>query len=300
MRTIAIINLKGGVGKTTTAINMAAVLASGTYLPSPFGGGAKNTAGAGRGKEVLVIDADPQANATQFFGLDGDECNTLAGLLGGYSNDPYDFLYKTGLEQIAILPSGIDLIEADIASIRAGSNVKCIAGLLETLDEDTKYCDPSPEGEEITGKFDYVLIDCPPSFTAASVAAIYAADEVIIPVEVDAFSVHGMVQVMKQIESVRKIQPRVRVAGVLITKWHNAPAVVQGEAALRDSAVPVFKTHIRRSDKVAESLFKAQTLEEYSRRSAAARDYRRFVAEYLNLVPTPMELERMTKCGEVQ
>lgn len=255
MRTIAIINLKGGVGKTTTAINMAAIL-------------------AGQGKEVLVIDADPQANATQFFGMADDEHNTLYSLIGGYLNDPYDLLYETGVQNITLIPAGIDLINADIASIREGSNVKCISNLLDTLEEDARAMDRRTA-------FDYVLIDCPPSFTAASVAAIYAGDDVIIPVEIDAFSVNGMVQVLKQIESVRRIQPRVRVAGVLLTKWHNTPAAVQGEAALRDSAVPVFRTVIRRSDKVAESLFKAQTLEAYSRQSAAARDYRSFVSEYL-------------------
>lgn len=257
MRTIAIINLKGGVGKTTTCINMAAIL-------------------AGQGKEVLVIDADPQANATQFFGLNGEECNTLAGLLNSDPGDPYDYLYETAVEHITLLPASIDLIEADIASIREGSDVERIANLLEVLDEEADL--------NVASAYDYVLIDCPPSFTAASVAAIYAADEIIIPVEVDAFSVGGMVQVLKQIESVRRIQPRVRAAGVLITKWHKTPAVVQGEAALRESAVPVFKTVIRRSDKVVESLFKAQTLEEYSRRSAAACDYRAFVKEYLGEV----------------
>lgn len=264
MRTIAIINLKGGVGKTTTAINMAAILAK-------------------QGRRVLAIDADPQANLSEFFGMTDELRNTLYGLLEGLSDDPYDFLYGTGVEGITILPASIDLITADIASVREGGNVKCIAGLLEALEEDARAAEGAEEVYPAARAFDYVLIDCPPSFTAASVAAIYAADEIVIPVELDAFSVHGMVEVLKQIESVRKIQPRVRVAGVLITKWRNTPAAVQAEAVLRASAVPVFEAVIRYSPKAAESTYKAQSLEDYSRTSAAARDYRRFVAEYLGV-----------------
>ncbi len=126
-----------------------------------------------------------------------------------------------------------------------------------------------------------VLIDCPPSFTAASVAAIAASDDVIIPVKVDAFSVSGMRELLTQISGVRGICPGIRTAGILVTMWHNSPAVVQGEALLRDSGVPVFRTVIRRSDKVDESTFARQPLNEYSRYSSAGRDYRALVAEYL-------------------
>lgn len=260
MRTIAIINLKGGVGKTTTAINMASVLARSE-------------------KTVLVIDADPQANATGFFGLNGSDCTTLTDILEARCNDPYQALYQTPITNVSVLPASIDLIGADIASIKHGTNVKFIADLLDTLLEDAiAAAEPDP--------FDFVLIDCPPSFTAASVAAIYAADDVIIPVEMDAFGLAGMSQLIKQIESVRFIKPRIRIAGALITKWHNTPAVIQGEDALRKSAVPVFRTVIRRSDKVTESGFKGLSLDAYSVRSSAGQDYRRFVAEYLEGVPS--------------
>ena len=123
-----------------------------------------------------------------------------------------------------------------------------------------------------------------PSFTAASVAAIYASDDVIIPVEADLFSITGMAALIAQINSVRRIQPRVRVAGALICKWHNTDACIQGEAALRASSVPIFTQMIRRSDKVTESIFASQSLQTYSPHSAAGRDYRAFVAEYLREV----------------
>ncbi|MBR3861122.1 MAG: ParA family protein [Oscillospiraceae bacterium] len=253
MRTIAIINLKGGVGKTTTVINMAAGLAR-------------------LGHRVLTIDADPQANLTSFYGLRGEDCNTLLDLLEGRATCVEDLIYDTRQDGVRILPSCIDLISADISSVYSGGAYKAIADLKEALPESDAACD-------------YILIDCPPSFTAASVAAIYAADDIIIPVEVDAYAIGGMTQLLKQIESVRKIQPRIRIAGVLLTKYYNTPAMVQGAAALRASAVPVFDTVIHRTPKVTEAGFKALALRDYSPHSSASRDYRRLVAEYLEGVP---------------
>lgn len=259
MKTIAIINLKGGVGKTTTAVNMAAIL---------------NDAG----KRVLVIDADPQANATQFFLpglLRGPDYNSLADLFSGISGDYDELLMETGWADVDIIPASIDLINADIASVQDGGKVTAISELLELIAEDAAH--------NLTDGYDYCIIDCPPSFTAASVAAIYAADDVLIPVKVDSFSVSGMAQLLAQIKSVQRVQPGVRIAGVLITQWHNTAAVVQGEAALRQSQIHVFGTVIRRSDKVDEASFMRQSLNEYSRHSSAGRDYRDFMNEYLGV-----------------
>lgn len=271
MRTISIINLKGGVGKTTTVINMAAVLAL-----------------TGTGKRVLCIDADPQANLTQFYGFKDPEKTldcTLAQLLNldaeGRSDWAEDYVFETFMPGISLVPASIDLINADIASTqRFGSvSVKAISDLLFNLNADAWAEAGVPEGG--AESFDYVLIDCPPSFTAASVAALYASDDVIIPVEADLFSITGLTTLLAQINSIRRVKPKIRIAGALITKWHNTPACIQGECALRASAVPVFKQTIRRSDKVTESIFSGQSLQAYSPQSAAGRDYRAFVAEYL-------------------
>ena len=255
MHTTAILNLKGGVGKTTTAVNMAAVLAA-------------------RGDKVLVIDTDAQANATQFYGFKGD-LNSLTGVLQGQADNYEEFIYDTGETNTKLLPADIDLIEYDIASVRSGGNYTFLAELLDVIREDDEL---TPPPERIA---EWVIIDCPPSFTAASVAAIYAADDIIIPVKVDAFSLGGLSQLLSQIENVKKVKPEIRVAGVLITMWHNSPAVVQGEEYLRNSGVPVFRTVIRRSDKVDESTFYGQALQSYSPQSGAGRDYRAFVNEYL-------------------
>ena len=252
MRKIAVVNLKGGVGKTVTAVNMASILAD-TY-----------------GCRVLVIDADPQANATRFLGLDGGRTeHNMASVMAGAGGDPYSYVYSTRIPGIDMVPSDISLIASDIASVSRGGGARLLEQLLNAIEAD----DP--------GNYGYCIIDCPPSFTAASVAAIAAADDVIVPVKIDAFALSGMRELMAQIDGVRKIRPAIRVAGVLITMWHRSPAVVQDEELLRASGLPVFATHIRRSDKVDESTFAGEALGSYSRYSSAARDYSAFVAEYL-------------------
>lgn len=258
MKTIAIINLKGGVGKTTTVINVAAILAV-------------------AGKSVLVIDADPQANLTQFMAQPADRCNlefTLSGLMDTEYGDPYAYIYGTIFDGVDMIPSSIDLINADIASITSPGKITVISRLLALLEEDK---------EDIGTAYDYVLIDCPPSFTASSVASIYASDDVIIPVTLDAFSLQGMAELMAQIRSVQRICSTVRIAGALITQWRNTPAIVQAEAVLRGSGINVFETVINRSEKVTEAGLLRKSLLDYSKSSSACRAYRRFVDEYLEV-----------------
>lgn len=269
MRTSAIINIKGGVGKTTTTANMAAILAE-------------------RGKTVLAIDGDPQCNLTQFYGVRDPEktCDcTLAELLNldapGRSDWAEDYVIPTADWHIKLLPGSIDLINADVGSMLRSAgrvSVKAISDLLYALNVEAWNAAGVPEGG--ADAFDFCLIDCPPSFTAASVAAIYAADDVIIPVEPDLFSILGMTTLLAQINTVRRVKPQIR-ATALITKWHNSPACIQGECALRASAVPVYRQTIRRSDKVTEAIFSGQSLQAYSPQSAAGRDYRAFVDEYI-------------------
>lgn len=254
MRTIAVFNRKGGTGKTVTTLNMAAELVS-MYS-----------------HRVLVIDADSQYDATRFFGIDPERCTGMAELIRGrkdYAAEEY--IYETGVPGVSLVPGSSEL---DAADVRGAGDLLCVAKLLDALRSDAGALEEPPP-------YDYVLIDCPPNYSEACKAALYASDEVIIPVAMGKFAIDGMADVMVQINNMRVIQPRIRVAGALVTMWHNTPAAVQAEAALRASALPVFETHIRRTDRVDEALFKSQTLDQYSRRSAAAQDYRAFVAEYL-------------------
>ena len=249
MKTISIINLKGGVGKSVTAINMAAILA------------------AEHNKRVLVIDADPQANATRFFGADlfpGSLCDLFAGRVCCYD----EITCQTQLNGVDIIPSNIDLLEYDVAAAKDGRLSKLLPDMIECIEDDDGY--------------DYVLIDCPPGFTAVSISGIAASDDVIIPTTVDAFAITGLQELSAQIRGVQELKKDIRIAGILVTMWHNAPVVAQGEDYLRKRELPVFETTIRRTDKIPESTFARQPISEYSRWCAAARDYRAFVAEYLD------------------
>lgn len=135
------------------------------------------------------------------------------------------------------------------------------------------------------GEVDVVLFDCPPGFTAASTAALMAAREIIVPVLMDGFSIEGMADMLEQVESMRDVNPMLRVSGILINQWHRSPVVEQGEALLRSMPLPVFKQTIRRTDKVPESTFRKEAVLDYSITSAASRDYKLLAQELFGEVP---------------
>ena len=255
MEVYSIVNLKGGVGKTVTACNLAAIL--GSY----------------HDKRVLLIDADAQANSSAFYGC-RDAGNTLRDVLAGRCNYWPEFVLETDLVGVSVLPADISLLEQDIASVRSGGtdSIRHLGDLLQVLAEDDA--------------FDVVLFDCPPAFSAASVAAIAASDAVIIPTKIDAWSIDGVEEIVRQIDAIRReIKPGIRVAGVLITMYHNAEVQVQGSAhlrgILRERKAAVYDTVIRRTDKVDEATFARQPLFQWSRTSSAGRDYMAWAEEFL-------------------
>ena len=132
--------------------------------------------------------------------------------------------------------------------------------------------------------YDYMLIDCPPAFNAAAAAALIAADEVIIPIKLDAFSLRGMGNLMQQIANMRRINPALRLGGLLPTMWYKSAQVEEAEEQLRSSGLPVYP-HIRRTAKVDDMTFRQEPLTVSSPKSAACVDYRRFVRELLKEVP---------------
>ena len=254
MKTIAIVNLKGGVGKTVTAVNLAAIVAT-EY-----------------NQRVLLIDADPQANATQAL-LPPGEYNTLAALLTGALPDTIypgyygDLLYHSGIRRLDVLPADDELRALDVDLLRGERpNLRAIRDLRDALTEDDAY--------------DVIVIDCPPALSPACAAAIAASTHVVIPIKVDAWSVRGMNELTAQIERLRSIYPDVHVAGCLPTMWYRSDTVEQGERLLREQApVRVFASRIRRSPKVDESTWTGEPVVSWSPRSAAAQDYRAFAEE---------------------
>ena len=252
MRITAILNLKGGVAKTTTAVNMAAILAR-DYQ-----------------SRVLLIDADSQCNTTEFFGADPTDGN-LAGLLRHAKDgqDPVllamDCIQSTRFRNVDILPGDESLMDMDLSQIKLGT---ANANILRSLTG------------VVAGLYDYILIDCPPAFNAASAAALIAADDVIIPIKLDAFSLRGMGNLMRQIKNMRQINPKLRLAGCLPTMWYRSPQIIDAAVQLKQSMLPVFH-HIRRSNKVDDMTFRQDALIITSPNSGAAVDYRRFVQEYV-------------------
>ena len=253
IRTTAIVNLKGGVAKTTTAVNMAAILAK-EY-----------------GRRVCVIDADSQCNTTEFYGAKQHPTHNLANALRGacHYQDPGAYIesiiQRTAYENVDILPGDETLMDMDLSKVEQGTvNSNVLRYLVET----------------VANRYDHILIDCPPAFNAASAAALIAADDVIIPIKLDAFSLRGMGNLMRQIWNMRRINPRLRVAGVLPTMWYKDPQIADAEKQLREAGLPVFH-HIRRSDKVDRMTFQQEPLLISSPSSAAGVDYRKFVKEFV-------------------
>ena len=249
MRVTAILNLKGGVAKTATTVNMAAILA------------------ADHRRRVLVVDADSQANSTEFLGGRASGGRSMADLLRRDAAAPDDYIQPTSLEGVRLIPADESLMDLDLTKVETGSaQVGCLRALLR---------DP-----RVSKLFDYVLVDCPPAFNAASAAALVAADDVIIPIKLDAFSLRGMTNLMRQIRNMQAINPALQLAGLLPTMLYKSESMQRASEALAASKLPVYPG-IRRTNKVDDMTFAQEPLLRSSPKSAACVDYRRFVKAYL-------------------
>jgi len=248
MKTYAIMNVKGGVGKTVTAVNLAQILAGEHH------------------KRVLLIDADAQGDASYLLTPDYADGSGLYGclVLGG----PYeDCVNQTRYRDLDIITGGSDLFYVSMES--AERMTGAMSDLLDNLRTD--------------GEYDYVIIDCPPSFSAPSVAAIANSDRVIIPVKLDALGIRGCRFLTDQIEAMHDYNPGMALPMVLVTMWHNVEVCRDATDLLLENGFSVYQTMIRRTDKVDEATFYGQAMQEYSPWSAAGRDYRDFVQELLCL-----------------
>lgn len=218
---IALANQKGGVGKTTTTINLAASLAT-------------------LEKTVLVIDADPQANASSGLGVDPKdvECSIYECLSN--SADIRDAIYTTDIEGLDIVPSHIDLVGAEIEMLNRENREKVMKNLL----------DP------IRNEYNFILIDCSPSLGLITVNALTAADSVIIPVQCEYFALEGISKLLNTIKIIKsKLNRRLEIEGFLLTMYDSRLRLANQiyDEVKRHFQELVFKTVIQRNVKLSES-----------------------------------------------
>lgn len=267
MQTISIISLKGGVAKTTTAVNMAYTLA------------------AVHNKKVLIIDNDKQGNTSKAFKrYDTEDTNTIARVMLQRNIDVSEVIKSTDYEGIDIITANMDLLEANLRTIvdtgrQQQTRFKKALENAKVIDRGWAKFDYLP----LTEAYDYCIIDNAPDINMSIINALVMSNDVIVPIFMDQYSFDGLDILLDQIAQVQEdFNENLKFAGCLITQYQNNDVNNQGIEWLKAHDIPIFKQQIRRTEKkVSESTFAKMPLVEYSVRCGAAQDYKKFVLEYL-------------------
>lgn len=249
-RVIAIANQKGGVGKTTTAINLSSCLAE-------------------KGKKVLAVDMDPQGNMTSGLGLDKNSVeHTIYDLIIG-EVDIDQVIEKEILENLDIIPTSIDLSGAEI----------------ELLDVENKEFIVKNSISTVKDKYDYIIIDCPPSLSILTINAMTTADSVLVPIQCEYYALEGLSQLIHTVELVRdRLNENLKIEGVVFTMYDARTNLsLQVVENVKDNLQQnIYKTIIPRNIRLAEAPSYGMPINHYDSKSTGADSYRRLAEEVIS------------------
>jgi chromosome partitioning protein len=247
---IAVANQKGGVGKTTTAVNLSACVAA-------------------IGRRVLLLDLDPQANATSGVGLEKLEGASAYGPLLGHGTLA-EKIKPTAFERLQVIPSEVDLCGADIELIRTDNHLHRLSEALAPIAQ--------------SGKFDVIIIDCPPSLAVLTLNAFAAVDGLVVPLQCEYYALEGISSLTRIINQLRDsgVNPRLHLFGVVMTMFDartNLSKQVEGEVR-KHFGDTVFETVIPRTTRLAEAPSFGQPIIHYDKYSAGAAAYEVLAQEF--------------------
>lgn len=248
-RTIAITNQKGGVGKTTTSINLAASLAE-------------------AGKKVLVVDVDPQGNTTSGFGVDKSKVeNTIYELLLGEC-EIEECICHEAYKNLDLIPSNVNLAGAEIELINIERREYRLKDAIE----------------KVRDQYDFILMDCPPSLNMLTVNALTAADTVLVPIQCEYYALEGLTQLIQTIELVQKgLNPELKIEGIVFTMY-DARTNLSLEVVenVKDNLnQKIYRTIIPRNIRLAEAPSHGMPVTEYDPKSAGAVAYKKLAKEII-------------------